>query len=581
MKKNIFYGIMMVAAGVLSATSCTDFSDYNDVKQDATPSANQTLWENISSDSELTHFASLVKKAGYDKILNSANSYTVWAPVDSKLDLSQYENLDSAQLVQQLIKNHVANYSYVVSGAWDEPKRVNMQNNKSYNFINNGICSFDNINVLATNVASSNGVMHKIDGVAKYYPNITTFLNDTAKAKALGLDSLSAHYRKYNVSYLDTKSSVIGPIVDGKQTYIDSVMVNYNLLNDWFGAKLDNEDSTYTVVLPTNEAWKDQLTKGKAYYNFNAKIPYRTLDNSNNVSDQQYTVTDMEFLKDSLVKQDIFRSLLFNNNDMYNKWLIGDQTVSNDTLRSVTKSYKFSNPQEMLSSLSYEEEMSNGQIKVVNDFAAHPWEVYSKKLTIDALSNVIKVKNGSASRTPYIWSTKNDSRTYRYLYVEPATQSSSPEVEIMLPNVKSDTYNVYAVFLPSYSHAADSLDQRPNKYKISIYYAKNNATSTSQWRFSSDGVENPTSDSKQADYLIDNTTRNFIDAAGMLLADTVFVGKMTFPVSYAKTNIGPSINIKIPFIKAAERNDYNREIRLISIVLCPVAQDEYEATKED
>lgn len=111
----------MVAAAMLSATSCTDFSDYNEAYNDSNASADKTLWENINGDSNLSQFASLLTKAGYDKVLNSANSYTVWAPVNGTFDMSQYENLDSAQLVQQFVKNHIANYNYVVSGVWSAP----------------------------------------------------------------------------------------------------------------------------------------------------------------------------------------------------------------------------------------------------------------------------------------------------------------------------------------------------------------------------------------------------------------------------------------------------------------------------
>ena len=36
-----------MVAGLLVATSCSDFNDYNKAGTDAMPSANQTLWENI------------------------------------------------------------------------------------------------------------------------------------------------------------------------------------------------------------------------------------------------------------------------------------------------------------------------------------------------------------------------------------------------------------------------------------------------------------------------------------------------------------------------------------------------------
>ena len=578
MKKKIFYGVMMVAAGILSTTSCTDFDDYNEAKQDATPSANQTLWENISGDSELTHFASLLKKVGYDKVLSSANCYTVWAPVDSKLDLSKYENLDSTQLVLQFVKNHVADYSYVLSGAWAEPKRVPMQNKKVFSFVNNGACTFDDINVLSKNIASTNGIMHKIDGVTQYYPNIDAFINDTAQARTLGIDSLSAYYRKYNVSYLDEKKSVVGPIVDGKQTYIDSVMVNTNYLTGTF---LSNEDSTYTMILPTNDAWKDAYNKGKAYYNIAEKVPYRALDNTGNVKDELYTLSKIEYLKDSLIKENIFASLVYSNNNTYNKWLVGDQTVSSDTLRSLYR-YKYSNPHEMLAPTIQDDVMSNGQVKVVNALNAHPWELFSREMVFNAYGNFLKIKSGNAKyqTVTYRNTTTGESRTWKYLDVVPSGQTS-PEVEISLPGVKSDTYNVYLVLPPGYSEDIDAIDERPNTYRISMYYAKSKATTTTLWRFSSDGKENPEKENGQATYDKDNTVLTSLDERGLLKTDTMFVGKMTIPVSYAGTKVGPSIYVKVPFISKANQDKYSREIRIVSVILRPVAQDEYEATKED
>ena len=61
MKVNRYIGIAMMAAGMFAATSCSDFSDYNEVVPDATPSANLTLWENIQQNSNLSDFATLVK----------------------------------------------------------------------------------------------------------------------------------------------------------------------------------------------------------------------------------------------------------------------------------------------------------------------------------------------------------------------------------------------------------------------------------------------------------------------------------------------------------------------------------------
>lgn len=581
MKHKIFYGVMMVAAGMLSATSCTDFDDYNEARHDANPSADQTLWANISSDSNLTHFASLLKKAGYDKVLNSANSYTVWAPVDGALDLAQYENMDSAQLVLEFVKNHVANYNYVVSGTWDEPKRIRMQNDKAFDFVSNGTCTFDGINVVAKNLMGSNGVLHKIEGVAKYFPSLSAFLSDTTKSHAAGVDSLSAYYRKYNISYLDEDRSVVGPIVDGKQTYIDSVMVVYNSLADRLRARVSNEDSTYVFFMPTNQVWNKELEKAKKYYAFKEKIPYQAVDNAGNLTDQIMTVSKLNYLRDSLAHEDLVEMLTFSANNGYNKGLIDGQV--GDTLQSTSR-LKYSDPKNLLNQVVAKHEMSNGYAYVIDSMAFHPWDTYSREMTVEAgIGTVLKVSLGSGSRTSKTYTNdRRDSRTYRFYYVQPSG-TSSPVLDMQLPNVKSDTYNIYAVFAPGYTATSTALDTLPNMYKFTLHYSQtgNNVTNTSTWRFSSDGVENPSSETKQQAFIIDNSYAHRTDATGMLLADTVLIGKMTFPVSYYGTGVGPNLQVKVPYMTKANREKYSREIRLISVILRPVVKDEYEATKED
>ena len=56
----------MAAAVLMAATSCSDFSDYNDTPVSDVQQAERTLWENISQNDQLSDFATLVKKAGFD-----------------------------------------------------------------------------------------------------------------------------------------------------------------------------------------------------------------------------------------------------------------------------------------------------------------------------------------------------------------------------------------------------------------------------------------------------------------------------------------------------------------------------------
>ena len=127
MKKIKYIGMMMLAATMLTATSCSEFDDYNKEIADATPAGNQTLWQNILQNKQLSDFASILKKVGYDEKLNTTHYYTVWAPLNDTYDANMFMQLSDKALLNQFVDNHIADYSYNASGQID--RRVMMLNN--------------------------------------------------------------------------------------------------------------------------------------------------------------------------------------------------------------------------------------------------------------------------------------------------------------------------------------------------------------------------------------------------------------------------------------------------------------------
>ena len=91
-RKWLFCALTSLPLGGLgwALSSCSDYDDYNSVPTDALPGANKTLWENISSDQQLTRFAALAQKSKFSEALNSPRFYTVWAPVDGAIDEAEY-----------------------------------------------------------------------------------------------------------------------------------------------------------------------------------------------------------------------------------------------------------------------------------------------------------------------------------------------------------------------------------------------------------------------------------------------------------------------------------------------------------
>ena len=63
----------MMAAGMLTATSCSDFDDYNEVQVNPEAAANLSLWENIEQNPQLSDFEELIKKAGFDDELQGSH----------------------------------------------------------------------------------------------------------------------------------------------------------------------------------------------------------------------------------------------------------------------------------------------------------------------------------------------------------------------------------------------------------------------------------------------------------------------------------------------------------------------------
>ena len=86
----------LVGCGCATVISCTEFSDYNEARTDAQASGNQTLWENIRQNSQLSEFAALIQKSGFDKELSQTQYYTVWAPLNNTFDAASLTERKSA-----------------------------------------------------------------------------------------------------------------------------------------------------------------------------------------------------------------------------------------------------------------------------------------------------------------------------------------------------------------------------------------------------------------------------------------------------------------------------------------------------
>lgn len=583
MRLNSYIGITMMATGMLVASSCSDFNDYNETPALAMPSAELTLWENISQNSQLTDFAALVKRTGFDAYLNAPNSYTVWAPVNGSFSVSDYAQMSDSLILAQFVKSHVAEYPHAASGKVEE--RVHMLNKKSFLFAGEGNYTFDDIALTQANLPGTNGVMHLLNGVAAFYPNLYEYLR-----MEQDIDSLRNHIMRYELTELDQDASVKGPMVDGRQTYIDSVMVTTNRMINQLGALINNEDSSYTFLMPTNKAYMDLYNRVKPVYNIINTTKVQDPENFTKAGDSQtkQVTVDADFLSDSLTRRAVVRNLIFSNNDAYNRWVV-DKGVFTDTLRSTTRT-KLSNPTELLESYAVGQPkvMSNGYARKVDSLAFYSWETFNPKLTVNPRNTLAYLANGSAhanqsvpdSLIQRIFGPEADFTSYRYLWIEPSGGRAKPDFNILLPNVLSTTYNFYVVFMPSAMKQFGN-DARPNKLNFTLSYCQANGN-LSNYNFGKAYADSLLSGGKLP-AVPTKVDMNTAFENNPEKTDTVFIGRFTFPVSYSGIgNYSPNIRVQCPLnvFSSEQLATYSRDVRIAAIIMKPVELEEFEANKK-
>ena len=577
MKVNKYIGVTMMAAGVLAAASCTDFDDYNKEVADTTASATSTLWENIKQNSQLSDFAQLVQKAGFDDELSQTHYYTVWAPLNGTFDASAFQNLGNSSLLRQFVKNHIADYRHSATGALDE--RVLMLNEKSYDFAGGAAYTFGEVPVSQANLPSSNGLIHTLQGAVPFYPNLYEFITDSTLAIGKNIDSLRRYFQKYELTYLDEDASVPGPIVDGMQTYVDSVMVTENTLWSMMNVMMTNEDSTYTVLMPTNDAWLKTYNRIKSYYNY-APTTNAEAFQGGNISATPSTLTiDNAYWQDSLASSHLVRNMFFSNNDIYNQWIDGTPSAyGSDTIRSTIRN-KFSNPRDILAQAKQTVELSNGKGYIVDSLAMYPWETYAPEREVLAASNnnIGRVATGSyTTHRVHVIGKNQENDDFSYIHVIPSGGYARPELDLFLPGVLSTTYSFYCVFAypTDDPNVADST-LLPNRVIFTLNYCDEKGA-LKDYTFLDESEENISSFQERFNLTDNNTNRTTIRAFSnnpKLLKDTVYLGDFTFPVCYAGLGdeYRPNIKITSPF-SVFNRNlmaAYTRDLRIAAIIMKP------------
>ncbi|MCR4995446.1 MAG: hypothetical protein K6A32_08785 [Bacteroidales bacterium] len=270
--------IAFAAGSALMFSACSDeWDDHYEGSLDTSADA-PSLYEQVKADPDLTNLLRVVDHVGYNAVLSSPQTLTLWAPAitsdqaDSIISLYEEQKRllvtmpDGSQrntkdkdntAITQFMQNHLALFGHSVSSTYEDT--IRMMNGKYMLLTNN---SLNGIPFQEKNIVANNGIMYKLGSKEPFFPNVRE-----AMSLESSLKSIASYYRQFDEYELDESSSVQMGVVDGEIVYADSVTNLTNRLYNTLGF-VQREDSSYLFLAPSDEVWKRDSTKYHPYFNY-------------------------------------------------------------------------------------------------------------------------------------------------------------------------------------------------------------------------------------------------------------------------------------------------------------------------
>lgn len=277
MKKQ--YSFLLITLLGICIAACRQWDDRVTL---ADAALSRNLFSEISAQPDLSKFSDLLVKSGYDKLISSSKTYTVWAPTNKALETLDATTVSDTTALKLFVGNHIALQTYPMPLATQEV-RVRMVNDKYVSFANGRL---GEAGVSSANKYVANGILHTLDKPSAVVPNLMSFVTtskDTyVQNKVLG--SLSYLALNPDKAVVDSISSTTGrPVyrpgsgIEQKNKFTDLV---YNLAD---------ESKQYTYILLTNEAFAAEVTKLSPYF-------------KTSTADSTYNLASYQVLKDLAVE---------------------------------------------------------------------------------------------------------------------------------------------------------------------------------------------------------------------------------------------------------------------------------------
>ena len=303
----------------------------------------------------------------------------------------------------------------------------------------------------------------------------------------------------------------------------------------WQSNLLNSESAISLFCIPTDKAWSEAKLKLEPYYKYAEKTSYQTWTATGSTAVETLQVHDADSIMTSAVLSTLTKGVL-------------SPTVS---MPVVSRQW-----------------VLNGEVSVVDSIPLA--ELVGMDLSADLWS--LKVRTGSihpmyANGTDFMWA-------------EPSSSYSKPEVDVLLPQTLSTTYDIYCVLVPENPAYDETVKEaKPNRVIFTLYYSDTDGSLKEQ-EFLDESEENITAFQEQFN-LSESTQANRTTIRAFsndpTKVDTLYVGRFTMPVCYEglPSEVVPVLKISTPF-SVLNRNfleAFTRDIRLAAVIFRPVESE--------
>jgi len=413
MTKNKIIKIALILIGPLMFFSCQD--ELNKHYERAATLPDQNLYELINQNPDLTKFSRLIEIAGYDTLLSSTQSYTVWAPVNESLSGIDLTTIDKVQ-ARLIVNNHIARF--INSTAIAPGQFIRMNNYKMYSF-STGSTSFGGSELITHDILARNGVLHTIKEQILYHNNLYEYILSTPNT-----NKLSAFIRSFEEKRFDEALSTPIDIDNNGRTVYDSVTTTYNrLFNDNLGI-INTEDSIYTMLIPSDKAWDAAYARISPYFKiYSSNMAYA--DSLKNIQ------TSLAILNDLIYRGAIENPSLY------------DSIIS-------TSGSVIHNPGSLFNGAE-KKIASNGLVYLTDDLKYNNIETWNKNILLEceAVEGRVAGPNTGINTRTVTNSNLFSVSDFRYIEVVPNSTTAQPAVTFDVPNVLSGKYDIYVEFIPA------------------------------------------------------------------------------------------------------------------------------------